>query len=326
MTWTPLPFTNLNRDVMIGVGGIGGGLFFAMNGNHTLGREESRGGRFLDRRDYCKLHIISHYVKVFLGPRFKVIPVGGVGDDDLGRQLVAEMAETGMRVDRVMIVPGEKTSLCVCLVYPDGSGGNLTPDDSACSKVMSEDVADQEELFISNAGKGVALAVPEAPLPARRTLLQLATKHDFLRAASFVSEEIPGCLDWLPMIDVLALNADEAAVLAETSQETDTEAIVTRAVDVVKKANPKLILSVTAGSHGSWLWNGRDLDHQPAMSVEMVSTAGAGDCHFAALLTGMIGGLSMPETHRLASRAAALSVTSADTINKELDGAALDFN
>ncbi|NIN09662.1 MAG: hypothetical protein GTO76_13735, partial [Planctomycetales bacterium] len=63
-------------QAMIGVGGIGSGSFFALRGNHTLGREESRGGRFLDRRDYCKLHIISHYVKTLLGPEFSTIPIG----------------------------------------------------------------------------------------------------------------------------------------------------------------------------------------------------------------------------------------------------------
>ena len=52
---------------MIGVGGIGTVSFFALDGNRTLGREESRGGRFIDRNDYCKLHIVSHYVKALLG-------------------------------------------------------------------------------------------------------------------------------------------------------------------------------------------------------------------------------------------------------------------
>ena len=67
---------------MIGVGGIGSGTFFALTGNATLGREESRGGRFLDRRDYCKLHIICHYVRALLGPEFPTIPIGKVGDDE----------------------------------------------------------------------------------------------------------------------------------------------------------------------------------------------------------------------------------------------------
>ena len=61
------PFTRYRA--LIGTGGIGSGMFFALDGNHTLGREESRSGHFLDRRDYCKLHIVSHYVRRLLGSR-----------------------------------------------------------------------------------------------------------------------------------------------------------------------------------------------------------------------------------------------------------------
>jgi hypothetical protein len=49
---------DLRFHTLIGTGGIGTGSFFQLRGDHTLGREESRGGRFLDRRDYCKLHIV----------------------------------------------------------------------------------------------------------------------------------------------------------------------------------------------------------------------------------------------------------------------------
>ena len=76
---------------MLGVGGIGTGVFFALEGNHTLGREESRSGHFLDQRDYCKLHIICHYVKVLLGDEFEVIPIGKVGRDEPGKRLLEEM-------------------------------------------------------------------------------------------------------------------------------------------------------------------------------------------------------------------------------------------
>ena len=61
---------NYRYRALIGTGGIGSGMFFALDGNHTLGREESRSGHFLDRRDYCKLHIVSHYVCRLLGPGF----------------------------------------------------------------------------------------------------------------------------------------------------------------------------------------------------------------------------------------------------------------
>ena len=47
---------------LIGVGGIGTGIFFELEGNATLGRNESRPSRLLGVRDYCKLHIVIHYV------------------------------------------------------------------------------------------------------------------------------------------------------------------------------------------------------------------------------------------------------------------------
>ncbi len=76
---------------IIGTGGIGTGWFFQLNGNHTLGREESRSGRFLKIHDYCKLHIILHYVRVLMGEHFRTIPIGRVGMDEPGKTLLREM-------------------------------------------------------------------------------------------------------------------------------------------------------------------------------------------------------------------------------------------
>jgi len=67
---------------LVGVGGIGTGLFFELEGNHTLGRNESRPARFLSIRDYCKLHIISHYVAVLLGANPNGSSSGSLIDPD----------------------------------------------------------------------------------------------------------------------------------------------------------------------------------------------------------------------------------------------------
>src|SRR5512137_1147208 len=96
-------------QAMAGVGGIGSGAFFAVSGNHTLGREESRAGRLLDRRDYCKLHIITHYVKALLGPDFATYPIGRVGADDAGRMLMEEMQAAGLDTTYVRLSSGEQT-------------------------------------------------------------------------------------------------------------------------------------------------------------------------------------------------------------------------
>ena len=65
---------------LLGVGGIGTGILFALEGNHTLGREESRPGQLLDVRDYCKLHIIIHYVARLLGLPVPTDPLPRLAD------------------------------------------------------------------------------------------------------------------------------------------------------------------------------------------------------------------------------------------------------
>ena len=165
-------------------------MFFALDGNHTLGREESRSGHFLDRRDYCKLHIVSHYVCRLLGRGFPVIPLGMVGADEVGDRLLGEMAEVGLDLRYVGRAEGRGTLYALCLIYPDGSGGNVTENDSACAAVDAGWIARAEAEFARFAGAGIALALPEVPLEARQKLLALGTAHGFLRVASFTTAEI----------------------------------------------------------------------------------------------------------------------------------------
>lgn len=312
-------------DALIGTGGIGTGRFFALSGNHTLGREESRGGVFLDRRDYCKLHIISHYVQRLLGADFKTLPVGRVGDDAPGHSLMAEMRSAGLDVSLTAVVPGEQTLDCICLLYPDGSGGNLTVTDSASGRVTPEDVGKAAPWFKEYASRGIALAVPEVPLPARLDLLDLATQHNFLRAASFSSEEMEAvrASSLLSQVDLLAINLDEAAALAEIKADGSPEAIVEKAASRLADRFPHLRLCLTAGALGSWTFGQGRSQFLASPKVEVQSAAGAGDAHFAGILAGLAAGLDLAEAHWVGILAGAMSVTSAHTIHPDLSGHAL---
>ena len=309
-------------QAMIGVGGIGSGVFFALNGDHTLGREESRSGRFLDRRDYCKLHIMAHYVKTLLGPEFVTISVGKVGDDDIGHRLFDEMKDAGLDMRYVKLCPGEQTLTAICLIYPDGSGGNLTVDDSACNQVGAASVAEAEPEFARFAGRGVALAAPEAPLAAREKLLQLGTAYHFLRVAAFVSAEMGAAIatGMLGTTDLLGINLDEAAAAAGVSVEDRPPlAVVEAAVKKLRAINPAMLVSITAGKNGSWSWDGESLVHVPAFPATVVSTAGAGDAHLSGIIAGLAAGLTMAQAQELGTLVAALSVTSPHTIAPEIE-------
>lgn len=326
MTALKIDIDNCRYKAMIGTGGIGSGQFFLLSGDHTLGREESRSGRFIDRKDYCKLHIIAHYVQTLLGPEFPVFPIGKVGDDQIGDGLFDEMKEAGMNMKFVERSPGGQTLYSFCFIYPDGGGGNLTTDDSASSQVDAAFISKAGPEFSRFAGQGIALTAPEAPLEARERLLELATEHTFFRAASFTSEEMSIALEsgMLRKIDLLAINLDEAAAAAGKAAESDTPlTVVEAAIKTFNEMNPEMQISITNGRNGSWSWDGVSLNHTPAHAVQVVSTAGAGDAYFAGLIVGLTAGLSLPEAQQLGTLVGGVSVTSPHTINKELNREAL---
>jgi ribokinase len=320
----------LRYEALIGTGGIGTGTFFRLDGDHTLGREESRSGRFLDRRDYCKLHIACHYVRALLGPRMTVLPIGRLGEDEAGRQLAREMKEAGLDLSYVRALPGRPTLSSFCFLYPDGTGGNLTTADSACAAVDAAAIEEAAPEFAARRGRGIALAEPEVPLEARLRLLELGSEQGFLRAASFTLGEMPEVRErsLLARVDLLGVNLEEALAAAGLRRPlpagpSGRAELAAEAAAALAREHAALRLSITAGAAGSWSWDGAALRHCPALPVRVVSTSGAGDALFAGILAGLAAGLDLPSAQALGTLLAAASVTSPHTIHKGITRAML---
>jgi sugar/nucleoside kinase (ribokinase family) len=281
---------------LIGVGGIGTGIFFELEGNATLGRNESRPGRLLGVRDYCKLHIVIHYVAKLLGARvsgspFHVLPLGRVGEDTPGRQVVKEMTEAGIDTRMVYPTQAHPTLFSVCFQYPDGAGGNITTSNSAASALSKSDADKTADLLKSGGKQVIALAVPEVPLEVSRYFLQLATPTGAFRVASFVPAEIAPARQTgvFEMLDLVSLNEAEAGeLIGSPFLFRDRDAFIIKCQQFLRRSCPNLRMVVSLGKDGVYgvttdLWN-----YCPAPEVEVASTAGAGD----ALLGGIIAALA----------------------------------
>ncbi|MFI5915554.1 carbohydrate kinase family protein [Dactylosporangium sp. NPDC051541] len=294
---------------VVGTGGLGSGLFLALHGEHTLGREESRAATLLDRRDAAKLHIVLHYVRRLGGAGTTVLPIGLVGDDPAGRETLEQMRSAGMDVSLVGVLSSRPTLFSVCFQYPDGTGGNITTASSASDSVGPGLIYSARDRL----RPGTAVALPEVPLAAREALLDLATEAGLFRVATFVSGEWPAARRLLDRVDLLVLNIDEA--VAFTSPEAAD--VMAAAIDQMGAGS----LVVTAGRQGSWAWDGQSLSHAAPLHVEPVNTAGAGDAHLGALIVALGRGLDLAAANRYASIVSSLSVTYPDTIAFALDAA-----
>jgi sugar/nucleoside kinase (ribokinase family) len=219
----------------------------------------------------------------------------------------------------VEVLADTSTLFSFCFLYPDGSGGNMTTEDSASGKVSGDMVAQAEEELRLAGRRGLALAVPEVPLEARVKLLELAARHGAYRVAAFASGEMESVRreGTLELVDLLALNRDEARRLAEIGEDiADPAAVAEGAVRRLSRSHPRMLVSVTAGDAGSWLWDGSTLVHLPAAEVPVATTGGAGDAHLAGMIGALSLGLAPVSAHELGVLLAGAAVTSPHTIHK----------
>ena len=328
----PISPGGLIYDHIIGTGGIGSGIFFALNGNETLGREESRMAKLLPYKDYCKQHIILHYVALLLGAQqggdFEAYPIGKVGNDQTGRNLVSQMNSAGMDTSHVKISKEHATLFSVCYQYPDHAGGNITTAESASSAVSPIEIDEFFVNFNKDGAKEIILAAPEVPVESRIKLLEYGRQRGSLNVAALQSAEIPDfyTLKGYNLTDMLFINLDEATKIAMTGEGTGAETVVLTAVRNLIAINPALTVFITCGAAGVYCYSRKRLEFFPSFHVEVVSTAGAGDAFLGGTLAGICCGLPifknskenasvMNTATELGILVAALSVTSQDSIH-----------
>lgn len=283
---------------LIGVGGIGSGLFFALEGNQDLGRNESRAATLIDARDYCKLHIVTHYLATLLAGALHIVPLGSVGNDNTGLRLLEEMKAAHIDISHIQISTSAPTLLSVCYQYPDGSGGNITANNSASSQLEIQDIDSIVSLFEEDAGHCIALVLPEAPLHLRDHLLRLATDFGTLRVAAFTSGEIAEArrTGMFERVDLLFLNEDEAqALTGDRLDPSRPNSFLEKCALTLRAVQPEIQIVVTAGNHGAYGLSADEWSHSPACTVEVANTAGAGDALIAGTLAGLISGLPLVE-------------------------------
>lgn len=314
---------------IIGTGGIGKGQFFLFHTEKALGRNESRMARLSDARDYCKLHIVFHYLSILLSREVEIVPIGMVGNDASGYELRDMMARAGMNVEWVTMSENKPTMLSICFQYPDKSGGNITSDNSACMEVDADYIRNaMDQMDIGE--RSIAMALPEVSMEARMELLRNAKKKGAYCVASCGAEEVHEFIveGGPDLCDLIALNQDEAAAFAEVKMVSGREGVLCAAKRILEQY-PHLTLWITCGAEGSLLIKqNRHAYYESLKGIHVENTGGAGDASLAGLISGLCCGMPLfaqmnagdeEPAGMLAVRMAGLSVESANSINDKID-------
>ncbi|WP_243734891.1 ribokinase [Paenibacillus turpanensis] len=227
--------------------------------------------------------------------------IGAVGGDSFGPVLVQSLEENGIKL-HVDILQGVTSGLAFITV--DETGENqIILSEGANAMLTAQHVAAHSDVF---AGASVLLLQNEVPWEASAAAMRLARDHDVRvlynpAPAQALPEEA------YPLIDVLILNESEAEELtglpaAQAAQAMRAaQSLVARGIDTV---------IVTRGEEGALLADAAgSCIEVPAFRVKAVDTTAAGDTFIGCYAVASAEGYSSEDSLRLASAAAALTVT-----------------
>ncbi len=223
---------------------------------------------------------------------------GCVGDDPLGREQIKSLESKGVSIRNIIVKAGIHSGIAQIMV--DAKGRNLIAvAPGANFQFAANDIVipeyPEEETKIS-------LVQNEIPQETTETVIQECKTRKLLVIWNVAPawQKKPS-RETLASVDFLICNQSELEALTGKG-DADTLALKLLSWGIGN-------VIVTLGEKGSLLVSDKGSYYQAAFPVEPVDTVGAGDC-FCGVLAGSLSlRMSVPESLRRASAAAALSVT-----------------
>lgn len=209
--------------------------------------------------------------------------VAAVGDDQAGRDRVAELTAAGVRV-AAQICAGVSTGAIVVLT---DHGDRTMITDRGANRLLSAESVDAALTGASWLHLSAYTLLGEQAV-GRHALAQARTRGirvsvDAASAQPLRGVGAPAFLSWVRPADVLFTNADEAAVLAGHGPAPEQALALAEAIG--GSAVVKL------GAQGAfWAFANGDVYAAPAPEVSAVDTTGAGDAFAAGLLAALADG------------------------------------
>lgn len=230
--------------------------------------------------------------------------LAAIGDDDYGRQMLANFRREQLVVDYHKTVPERPTGVALILV--DAHGENLISVASGANlSLLPEDIdALPENVF---AGPGVFLACLESPLATVRRGLERAKRGGMTTVLNPAPADRAILeLGLATLVDVITPNAGEAALLTAMAKNSEFDP-KTAAKSLQLHGFAQCV--ITLGAEGCLAVAADKAAFIPGLAVKAIDATGAGDAFNGALAVALSEGRSLADAARIANRAAALAVT-----------------
>ena len=228
-----------------------------------------------------------------------VAMLSGVGNDEFGRQRLADLAAEGVSTDTVITT--DRASSGVALITVEESGQNRI----AYVPGAGWEVSSAHALAALDSWQpDVVLSTLELKHDTLATLFAAANRRGILLICNGTPEPSEG-KDLISMAGMLVVNEQEAFELA--GERTDDWGAM---AEKLASLGPKTVI-LTLGSEGALVWHSGAVERIPTIPVEVVDTTGAGDAFCGAFASFLAGGNDPFVAARGAVVAGSLAVTRA---------------
>jgi pseudouridine kinase len=240
-----------------------------------------------------------------------------VGDDIPGRDLLTAADNAGIDVSRALRITGESTGTYLATLGEDGDLFVGLDDIRVLRHLTAGYIQANADLFAVCDLVMFDLNLSDDAIEA---MLTLAERHGKPVCADPTAASITGRLrPFLKRLSIVAPNADEAQILLGGFPIRSDALALAAARQLV--AEGVEIAVITQDKHGACYAMAGESEQLPAPSAVMVDATGAGDSLTAMVIYGRLRGWPMHLTLRLGQQLAALTLSSAETVARELSPA-----
>lgn len=245
----------------------------------------------------------------------QVCLVTAVGDDQIGKQLLQQVAEANVDVRAVLTTQDNPTGTYLGVVNPDGVLQFALDDINATNAISPEYIRSLKDLFQNS-----SLVFLDANLPEKtiRTIFSQARRARLPVCADPTSASLAERLKpYLNRLQFIAPNSREAGVLCEQMFEDYQPQ---HALDAAKfmVAQGVEIALITLAEFGVVYATSETSGHVPAITTKIVDPTGAGDALTATVIYSMLNNISLDDAVRLGVTAASVTLRHRGTVVPDL--------
>lgn len=239
--------------------------------------------------------------------------VTAVGDDSVGDYILETTARAGVDVSYALRIPHERTGAYLAMLHHDGKRAWSIDDMAVMTHLTPDLIYDHADLF-QNA-RTVVLD-NNLPLESLETVIHICNEANVSICADptsrFLAHRFKPLLN---RFNLMTPNQREAEVLCDTTIATVDDALL--AARKLVRGGLKMAM-ITMGDMGVVYATANERGHVAAPLVDVTDLTGGSDAMTAAVVYALVNDIPVDEAVRLGVTAAMLTITSSDTVRRDL--------